>query len=160
MGYHMEKQDIGRFRTWGSILLSTFYAIACFANQGAGAQSRTDDIIGPWLTEDGVSVVEITACKESRCGYVVSFPPIAGEPSINHELCNAQILGDLKRDRSGHWGDGWIADLDGGAVYRLAIRITDPDKIEIRIYEQTEADGTSVSWSRASPNFNPCDSSQ
>ncbi|HIP80052.1 MAG TPA: DUF2147 domain-containing protein, partial [Kiloniellaceae bacterium] len=101
---------------------------------GSAAHAADGDATGFWRTEDGVSIVEIRACEESLCGFLVSFPPIPGEPSLNDELCNFQILGGFKKGGDGRWVDGWIVALEEEAVYQAALSTARPERLKVRAY--------------------------
>ena len=133
---------------------------ACASDAMAGTQAGNGEPEGLWRTEDNVSIVEIRKCGPSLCGYLVSFPPVPGEASLNAQLCNLQILGGFSKGRDGRWVDGWIAALEEDAVYQATLRAALPDRLEVRAYVENERDGETVIWSRHSGTVARCNAAR
>lgn len=138
----------------GKLIASIFWLIIAAVPVSLAASTPAET--GLWRTEDGVSVVEIAACGDSLCGHLVSFPHVPGDPALNAELCNLQILGGFKRDRPGRWVDGWVAALKEDKVYQAAIRAVTPDRLDVRAYEGSERYGETVVWSRHAGAVDRC----
>lgn len=113
---------------------------------GAQAQTRDSGVSGFWRSEDGVSIVEIRRCGDTLCGYLVSFPPVAGDPQADAELCNLQILGGFRQGEDRRWVDGWILDPEAEQAYRA--ELTPDGTVALDVRAGDGLFGENVIWHR------------
>lgn len=121
---------------------------------GALAQTTGQGVAGLWRMEDGVSVVEISRCGDSLCGYLVSFPPVVGDPKTNAELCNLQILGGFRLDNDRRWVDGWVVDPEEEQAYRAGLTPDGTDALDVRVGDGLF--GESLIWRREAAAVDRC----
>ena len=130
---------------------------------GAG----TDDILGIWKTELDESKVEVYRCGEKFCGKIVWLKrPVytdgsdgqVGTPIIdrkNHDpdlrnrpLIGLQIMQGFSKQGDTTWGDGSCYDPKSGKSYRGKIRLSAPDRLELRGFIGIPLFGRTPVWTR------------
>jgi uncharacterized protein (DUF2147 family) len=142
---------------FAAVLLSTTTTL------GAG----TDDILGIWKTELDESRVEVYRCGEEICGKIVWLKrPVytdgsdgqVGTPIIdrknpdpalrNRPLIGLQIMQGFSGLDDTTWGNGTCYDPKSGKSYRGKIRLTAPDRLELRGFIGIPLFGRSSVWTR------------
>jgi uncharacterized protein (DUF2147 family) len=147
-----------RFLTlFAALLLSTTTV------QAAG----TDGILGIWKTELDESKVEVYRCGEKICGKIVWLKrPVytdgsdgqVGTPIIDRynpdpalrkrPLIGLQIMQGFSEHGDTTWGGGSCYDPKSGKSYRGNIRLTAPDRLELRGFIGIPLFGRTSVWTR------------
>jgi uncharacterized protein (DUF2147 family) len=123
------------------------------------AQSRADQIVGVWLTEDQDARVEIYKISDKYQGKIIwlSNPndKKTGKPLLDTENKDAakrsmpvlglQIIRDLSFS-DGQWKDGSIYDPESGKSYKAKIALADKNTLEMTGY--IGMFGSTETWTR------------
>lgn len=112
----------------------------------AAAQSP----VGTWIDHTGRGAVEIYDCGAAVCGKIVWLKD-AGD----QEVCNTQVIGDLKAVSGGKWDGGWIYDPEKRAKYDLELT-PQGEKLKVLGYLRTKMMGETMMWTRAPANLRRC----
>jgi uncharacterized protein (DUF2147 family) len=125
------------------------------------------EILGTWKTERGESLVEIFTCGARLCGKVVWLKdPLYGDsrdgpvgqpvsdrknpdPALrSRPIIGLRIMEGFTRAGENNWGGGTCYDPKSGKSYRGKIRLTAPDRLELRGYVGMPLFGRSSVWTR------------
>ena len=142
---------------FAALLLSTTTIL------GAG----TDDVLGIWKTELDESKVEVYRCGEKICGKIIWLKnPVYTDGSdgqvgtpINdrknpdpaqrtRSLIGLQIMQGFIRLDDTTWGNGTCYDPKSGKIYRGKIRLSAPDRLELRGFVGIPLFGRTSVWTR------------
>ena len=143
----------GRLAAVGYVMLCL---MAALLSNRAAAQQDAGTVIGLWRTADKVSIVDVQPCGQTVCGRLVSFPPIPGNPALNTDLCNLEILGGFTKQARNGWLDGWILDPESEELYQASLRTKSRDRLSVRAYVETERNGETVTWTRFTGTVKRC----
>jgi len=127
----------------------------------------SSSILGSWQTEKNESTVEIFRCGEKLCGKIVwlkapyytdSKDGKVGSPVIdlknsdqalrNRPVLGLQILEGFTELGADSWGNGTCYDPKSGNTYRGKMRLTAPDRLELRGFVGIALFGRSSVWIR------------
>jgi len=118
---------------------------------------------GTWWVEGGAARVEIDDCEDALCGRVVWLRspfdldgcPLRDVQNPVHELREREVNGlvvlrDLRAAarEADVWRGGSIYDPGSGRTYRVVLRLSGPDRIEVRGYVGFELLGRTTTWLR------------
>ncbi|HEY9006061.1 DUF2147 domain-containing protein [Ohtaekwangia sp.] len=123
------------------------------------AQSRADQIVGVWLTEDQDARVEIYKTSDKYQGKIIWLlnpnDKKTGKPLLDTENKDAakrsmpvlglQIIRDLSFS-DGQWKDGSIYDPESGKSYKAKIALADKNTLEMTGY--IGMFGSTETWTR------------
>ena len=144
----------------------TFFAAVLLSTTTAHA-AGTDYFLGIWKTELGESKVEVYRCGENICGKIVWLKrPVytdasdgqVGTPIIdrkNHDpdlrnrpLIGLQIMQGFSNQGDTTLGGGSCYDPKSGKSYRGKVRLTAPDRLELRGFIGIPLFGRTSVWTR------------
>ena len=130
----------------------------------ASAAIAQGTAFGTWVTEGGLSRIEIFDCDGQVCGKLVWFEEPNeedGTPKIDDEnpdetmqsrpLMGLQFLQGFDPSGPTAWGGGTIYDAESGKTYSSTIELTDDNTIEVRGYVLLPIFGRSQTWTRYTP---------
>ena len=142
----------------GASLAAAGFALA--AAWSAPSLADAPSILGRWLTEDRLAVVEMAPCGAELCGRVVWIgdkeaprTDVANpDPALRaRPVCDLQILGGFKQagaDAPGEWRDGWIYDPKSGKTYHAKMTLRDAATLDLRGYVGIPLFGETQVWTR------------
>jgi len=119
--------------------------------------------IGRWYAEGGAAEVRIAPCAEALCGTVAwlrsPFDDHGCELRDTHNpdpalrarpIVGLQVLSALRPspDDSTSWNHADIYDSSSGRTYRCTMRLTAPDRLELRGYLGVPLIGRTTHWIR------------
>jgi len=125
------------------------------------AQSKADEVLGIWVTDDGKARIEIYKEAGKYSGKIVWLKEPKNEKgeikldkeNPNDELSKRPILGinlvsGFTFDGDDRWEDGEIYDPESGKTYSSHMKLK-RGKLEIRGYIGISMFGRTVVWTRA-----------
>ncbi|MDA0654028.1 MAG: DUF2147 domain-containing protein [Proteobacteria bacterium] len=121
-----------------------------------------DAALGQWITEGGLSRVEVYGCGDALCGRIVWLEePLEtdGTPKVDDEnedealrarpLMGLEIIAGFEPDgRPGRWRNGTIYNPEDGKTYRCMMRLADDGTLIVRGYVLLPILGRSQTWTR------------
>lgn len=142
--------------------------LTCFIMSAAtvfAAGSAT--INGSWKTEENKSKVEIFQCAEKICGkitwmkeplYTEAKEGPIGKPKLDHNnpevslksrpLLGLQIMEGFTVSGDDAWANGTIYDPENGKTYKCKMKMTSPERLEVRGYIGISLIGRTAVWTR------------
>jgi uncharacterized protein (DUF2147 family) len=139
------------------------------ALQSGTAWASADPVFGFWLTANQRAIIEIVACGERACGYIVwQQEPLDGdgqrktdsnnpnEAQRDRPLCAIQLLGKFRNTGTGAWSDGSIYNPRDGQVYSASMKLRDNDTLQLRGYLLLPLFGQTELWTREPDNRGGC----
>jgi len=135
-------------------------SIVLFAAPTAWAQD--DSPFGQWVTDGGLSRVELYACGAELCGRIVWLQePLEenGTPKVDDKNENEAlrsralmglnlIVGFVPNGRPGRWKNGTIYNPEDGKTYQCIMRLEDTNTIVVRGYVLLPIFGRTQTWTR------------
>lgn len=137
--------------------------LAAIAVQAAS----NDAVIGKWVTQNGKSTVEISACGPKLCGKIVALKnPLytdgsegpVGTAKVDRKnpdpklrtrpLLGMQLMDGFVAAGNAAWGDGTIYDPDSGKTYKCKMKLASASQLEIRGYIGISLFGRTELWTR------------
>lgn len=131
-------------RFWTAFLCVLLAATAAF---GVGP----DDILGPWKTDGGSSIVELFRCGEKVCGkaawlknpnYVDGKDGPVGTPKVdrknpdpalrNRPIIGLRVIEGLTATEGNRWENGTCYDPESGNTYKCKMHLVSPERLEVR----------------------------
>ncbi|MCH9808109.1 MAG: DUF2147 domain-containing protein [Alphaproteobacteria bacterium] len=125
--------------------------------------------IGLWYDDTGRGAVEISPCGNQLCGHIVwlanpnasSGKPLRDiynpEPRMrNRPICGIQVLGNLKPQSDGTWGQGWVYDPKVGKSYNVELQLKNKNNLTVYGYAGVKLFGKSIPWTRAPSDLPRC----
>jgi uncharacterized protein (DUF2147 family) len=138
-----------------------------------GSLGVPGDIVGVWMTDDGLGAVEIAPCGDKRCGRIVWMKnPFDAKGRIQADVnnpnaalrtrpvCGVEIITGLARQADQSWDVGKIYDPKEGDDHDLAAKLKGPNELEITGYEGTKWLSETFLWKRAPAELSRCDQMQ
>lgn len=146
----------------------------------AGAQMGGPGAMGPsthaaggysgvWYDDTGQGAVEIGTCRDRLCGRIVWLrEPVdkAGRPltdGLNSDparrqrpICGLAVIGDLKRQSSGVWDEGWIYDPKQGKQFDVELKLRAADALQVTGYLGFKFLSETFVWRRAPADLKRC----
>ena len=130
----------------------TFFATILLTATTAFA-SAPDKVLGLWKTEGGDSRLELFRCGDKICGKIVWLKapnyiddndgPV-GKTKIdrknpapalrNRPILGLQVMKGLTDKGDNRWGDGICYDPETGKSYKCKMKLSSPDRLELRGY--------------------------
>jgi uncharacterized protein (DUF2147 family) len=126
-----------------------------------------EEILGEWYTEEDESKVDIYECGTELCGKIVWLKtptytdsrdgPIGTplldsrnpDPSLRQRpIDGLRIMQGFRQEEEATWGGGTVYDPKSGRTYRGKIRMTSPDRLELRGYVGIPLFGRTSVWRR------------
>jgi len=120
---------------------------ACMSSPVLAITDTRDEF---WKNDAQGWVVEVRACDDALCGFLVSYRMVHPHPSgyvpideLNPDptrrstpLCGLQLIGGFKPStrKDGDWESGWVYNPDSGKTYAGAISKIDADTAKLRAY--------------------------
>lgn len=124
---------------------------------------------GVWFDDTGQGAVEIGPCAERLCGHIVWLrSPLdkAGRPLTDgnnpdarqrqRPICGLPVIGDLKRQRTGSWDEGWIYDPKQGKQFDVELRLQAADALKVTGYLGIKLLSETFVWRRAPADLKRC----
>ena len=135
-------------------------AIVLLAAPAAWAQDNSP--LGQWITDGGLSRVEVYACGAELCGRIVWLKEPNeedGTPKVDDENENEAlrgrplmgldlIAGFVPDGRPGRWLNGNIYNPEDGKTYQCTMRLEDADTLVVRGYVLVPIFGRTQTWTR------------
>jgi uncharacterized protein (DUF2147 family) len=122
------------------------------------AQTKPDDIVGLWFTEDKDAKIKIYPQDGKYFGKIVwhkTGPEISpyDENNPDEELRKQKKIGlvmlrDFEYD-DGEWEDGKIYDPKSGKTYSCVMKLNDDGSLYVRGYIGVSFIGRTTNWTRA-----------
>lgn len=160
----------------GSVLLGALAATlstagAQMAKQGPQppAASPAGGYGGVWYDDTGQGAVEIGPCRDRLCGRIVWLrDPLdsAGRPltdGLNSDparrqrpICGLPVIGDLKRQSTGAWDEGWIYDPKQGKQFDVELKLRAADALQVTGYLGFKFLSETFLWRRAPADLKRC----
>jgi uncharacterized protein (DUF2147 family) len=129
----------------------------------------TEPATGLWIDHTGRGAVDIQPCGTKLCGSIAWLQdPMdkRGKPLVDinnpektkraRTICGLQILGNIGKQGSNVWDNGWIYDPDEGKTYDLELRLKTPDVLQVTGYIGTKFLSESYVWKRAPASHPRC----
>ena len=127
-----------------------------------GAWAEDNSPLGEWITDGGLSRVEVYACGAELCGRIVWLQEPNeenGTPKIDDENENEAlrgralmgldlIAGFVADGRPGRWKNGTIYNPEDGKTYLCTMRLEDTDTLVVRGYVLLPLFGRTQTWAR------------
>lgn len=112
---------------------------------GAAAGAEGDAFLGTWMTQEGLSKVEIKRCGDRLCGAIVWLKPVQGEDTAQRKRppVGTQILSDFKADGTG----GKVHAPERGRTMDGRMSTAGSDGLEIKVSAGVMK--RTVKWTRA-----------
>jgi uncharacterized protein (DUF2147 family) len=124
---------------------------------------------GVWYDDTGKGAVEIAPCADSLCGRIVWLrEPLdkAGKPltdGLNSDprlrqrpICGLPVIGGMKRQRAGHWNEGWIYDPKQGKQFDVELKLVAADALQVMGYLGIKLLSETFIWKRAPADLRRC----
>jgi len=124
------------------------------------APSKSDDILGLWLSEEKDGVIKMTREGDLIIGHLVWILPANGEKVEDlldienpddslkkRPLLGIKLLKDFKFD-DGRWEDGSIYDPKSGKTYSAKMNLENENTLKLRGYVGIPLFGRTSAWSR------------
>lgn len=137
-----------------------FFLFAVLMLLSTYSWAQTLSPLGVWTNEDGKARFEIYKCGDNLCGKIVSLkePNRNGKPKldINNEdkkLKNRPLLGmefmqGFEYEGNNKWDEGTIYDPESGKTYSCYMKMTGPNKMEVKGYIGISLIGRTQNWTR------------
>ncbi len=153
--------------------IRTGLALALLTTIPALARAASgDDILGVWFNEEKDSRIEIVKCGERYCGRVVwlqepNYPEgskdgVPGTPRLDHKnpdpalrktpIIGLPIVHDFAFAGDSLWKDGKVYDPKNGKTYSGRMRLSSPDRLDLRGFIGISLLGRTTTWTRATGN--------
>jgi uncharacterized protein (DUF2147 family) len=148
-------------------MIRTYWLLAVAGLWAAGAVDR-DAIVGRWLNQEGLAVIEISRSGEVYEGRIVwlkegTYP--AGDPGgmggrervdrdnpdparRTRRLLGLVIMRGFRFDGDRSWSGGRLYDPQSGKEYRGRMTLASPDTLSLRGYVGIPLFGRTSSWTR------------
>jgi len=143
-------------------------ALAAMLSLVALSLPAANAVAGKWKTDGGKSLVEITATPEGvLSGRIVwlreplYLDPKQGpvgstkvdrhnpDPALRSKpLLGLRILDGFTATAEGVWEKGTIYDPENGKTYKCRMKLTGPDRLEVRGYIGISLIGRTTVWTR------------
>lgn len=127
------------------------------------------EIAGVWLDDTGKGAIEIKACGQSMCGYIVWLKDANGRDGRplrdrlnpkasrrNQAICGLQVIGRLKQQQDGSWDKGWIYDPKQGKSFDVEIRRVSANGLQVKGYLGMKFLSETFVWRRVEGDFARC----
>ena len=125
-------------------------------------------VLGKWRTDGGKSMVEITASSDGGlCGRIVWLQePLYTDPKQgpvgaakvdrnnpdaalkSKPILGLRILEGFTATAEGLWEKGTIYDPENGKTYKCRMKLTAPDRLEVRGFIGISLIGRTTVWTR------------
>lgn len=111
------------------------------------------DVLGPWKTDGGDSVLELFRCGEKICGkivwlkepsYIDSKDGPVGKTKVDRKnpdpalrtrpILGLHVMKGLTARGDNRWDSGTCYNPESGKSYRCKMRLAAPDRLELRGY--------------------------
>lgn len=112
-----------------------------------------NNILGPWKTDGGDSLLEFTRCGENICGkivwlkqpnYIDSKDGPVGKTKVdrknpdpamrNRPILGLQVMKGLSAKGNKRWEKGTCYDPETGKSYKCKMQLVSPNKLKLRGY--------------------------
>jgi len=124
-------------------------------------------VLGPWKTREGKATVEIFRSGDKLCGRIVALKePLytnakegpVGTPKLDRHnpdaalrsrpLLGLTMMEGFASDGDNAWSGGSIYDAETGKTYHCKMKMTAPDRLEVRGYVGFSLLGRTEVWTR------------
>jgi uncharacterized protein (DUF2147 family) len=155
----------------GTLAATLSTAGAQIAKQGpqAAVANAAGGYGGIWYDDTGQGAVEIGTCRDRLCGRIVWLrEPVdkAGRPLTDgfnsdparrqRPICGLPVIGDLKRQGSGAWDEGWIYDPKQGKQFDVELKLRTADALQVTGYLGFKFLSETFVWRRAPADLKRC----
>ena len=130
----------------------------------ASPASGQDGPFGQWVTEGGLSRIEVFDCGGKICGRIVLLEePLEddGRPKVDDEnqdealrgrpLMGLQLIAGFAAARHNIWTGGTIYNPQDGKTYASTMELVDENTLRVRGYVLLPLFGKTQTWARYTP---------
>lgn len=137
----------------------TILAAMIISAVALNAQTKADDIIGTYLSENGTGKVDVTKAKGKYIGTLI-WTKDEGALDVknpdkskrNEVLVGTVILKNMTFDEAkGEWKGGTIYDPESGNTYKATIKRKPNGDLTLRGYVGVPALGRNSAWTKVKP---------
>ncbi len=127
-------------------------ASAAFTLLAIPTAFAASDPKGIWMDDTGRGAIEIKACGQALCGYVVAV-----KNASDTKGCGKQIIGDAQSQGAGLWDNGWIYSPEKRKNYDVELKPLANDTLRVVGYAGTKLFSRTMIWTRAPADLKRCD---
>lgn len=162
-------RTLRRLLSVGAVAAATIALASAATAQPLPPGPPADGYSGVWFDDKGEGAVEIAPCAGQLCGRIVWLKaPLdkAGRPLTDgnnpdarqrtRPICGLPVLGELKRQRSGIWDEGWIYDPRQGKQFSVELTLRARDALQVMGYMGVKFLSETFMWRRAPADLKRC----
>jgi uncharacterized protein (DUF2147 family) len=127
--------------------VAVMVAATCAAGSAWAAEAT-----GLWYDHTGRGAVEISKCGDQLCGRLVWLK----DSQHAKQVCNVQIIGDVKPMANGAWDGGWIYDPERDSKFSVELTPLGAQDLKVVGYLGTKWLSETMMWKRAPNNLKRC----
>jgi uncharacterized protein (DUF2147 family) len=142
--------------------MTRYFLLFILISQSVFAQTKSDAIVGIWLSEAKDLKVEVYKQKNQYFGKMVWFDCPPNTPPMEHYKDKANpnpslrsrawlgmiLLKNLVFDGKNEWENGDIYDPNSGSTYRSKVKLLDAQTLHVRGYIGIPLFGKTMVFSR------------